>query len=138
MSLLDRQKNGVKKDDLGGAVFKGKELRTTIEIDDVEYGHGVFTFHRPTLQERLQVGLRCSDRLRNVDQKTVDEITRATAYMCAMIEVCCDVAPDWFEIDDLYALEVVTEVYNRFVEWLNSFRRVGEEKSQGDSGPAVK
>lgn len=117
-----KKMTGMDVNETAAGIASGRAFTKRVVIKDEEYGRGEFIFHRPTILERQQIGLRSAERLNFVDQKSIDPLTRGIAFMAASIEICCDSAPQWFEIDELYSTETLAKVFTEFNNWLDTFR----------------
>jgi len=121
---------------LGQQIIQGKTRTKTEQISfthiDESYS-GSFTFHHPSLIERMNIGVLKSQFLQGLEGR-VDVLTDNIAHMSATLDVVLDDAPEWFKIGALYEYEVLEGVYDKYTEWLNSFRKPsGRNTDKGDN-----
>jgi len=117
---------------------KGKTLTTQIDLSNLGEGYekfiGKFTFHYPTLMERMRIGVIKANFLGNTPAGTVDMLTDNIAHMTATLSVVVDNAPDWFKLDFLEDYDVLESIYDKYFEWYSSFRnKSAGSDNQGDS-----
>lgn len=116
---------------LGQQILQGKTRTKTEQFNfshiDEEYV-GSFTFHHPSLIERMQIGVTKSQFLQGLEGR-VDVLTDNIAHMTATLDVVLDDAPKWFKVGALYEYEILETVYDKYAEWVSSFRKraVGDE-----------
>lgn len=91
---------------------------------------GTFTIHRPTIGERINIGILEAQRL--VGMANVDMYTGGLVHMVATLETIIDDAPVWWKPQEMRDVEVVTEVYNKYIDFLNTFQ--GKPKLESGSG----
>jgi len=113
--------------DLGRKILQGRTRKYTVNIDctDLKEGcHGQFTFHYPSLMERLQMGVRRSQLLDGIPENSVDLVTMNIAIMLSTLDVVIDQAPDWFNAANLDSddILILKRVFEEYVDWQNSFR----------------
>ena len=110
---------------IGQGILAGNQRKVEMEFDFTEFDQsykGIFTFHHPTLQERMRIGVMKAQLLNGMDGK-VDVITDNIAYMTAVLSIVIDNAPAWFKLNELYDYEILNSVYEKYNEWVNSFRK---------------
>jgi hypothetical protein len=94
---------------------------------------GSFTIHRPTIGERINIGITEAQRLGGLSN--IDLYTGGLAHMVATLEIIVDDSPIWWKPQELHDVEVITEVYNKYIEYLNTFS--GKPGSESGSGAAA-
>jgi hypothetical protein len=103
------------------------------EVVNEEGETGTFVFHRPTLGDELKVAALATSYLSLPEiagpdaGKMPDHLSanvQGVAVMLAQLNVGCDMRPDWMPKDFRQSCDdaLVTELYERFEEWVNSFR----------------
>jgi len=88
---------------------------------------GSFTIHRPTIGERITIGVLEAQRL--IGLSNVDLYTGGLAHMVATLETVVDDAPIWWKPQDLRDVEVIQEVYTQYINFLNTFQGKPGSKS---------
>ncbi len=105
-------------------------FRIDMKLPSGEEFNGSFTIHRPTIGERINIGILEAQRLGGLSN--IDAFTGGLAHMVATLEVVIDDKPTWWKPQELRDVEVINEVYNKYVEYLNTFSgRVEPESGSG-------
>lgn len=110
---------------IGQGILAGKERKHTVEIDLTEFDQsykGTFTFHHPTLVDRMNIGLMKAKMLEGLEGK-VDVITDNIAHMTATLTYVIDDAPAWFKVNEIYDYQVLDTVFEVYNEWVGTFRK---------------
>jgi len=114
-------------------VKKNVDLRNThtfkidMKLPSGEEFSGKFTIHRPTIGERINIGIIEAQRLGGL--VNIDNFVSGLTHMVATLEVIVDDHPIWWKPQELHDVEVINEVYNKYIEYLNTFS--GKPKSEG-------
>jgi hypothetical protein len=108
----------------------------TFEIDlkvaSGEEFKGTFTIHRPTIGERIRIGVTEAAELGGM--VNIDPYTSSIAHMIATFDVIVDKAPIWWKPRDLRDLEVAQAVWDKYQDYLKEFQ--GKPQSQ-EAGKAT-
>ena len=117
-------------------VKKNVDLRNThtfkidMKLASGETFEGTFTIHRPTIGERINIGILEAQRLGGLSN--VDLYTGGLAHMLATLEIIVDDYPTWWKPQDLRDVEVIQEVYQKYIDYLNTFQgKPGPEDGSG-------
>ena len=102
--------------------------------DDTHY-QGSFTVHRPTIGEKIRVGI-IEARLRE-QLDGVDVFTNNLIHMVSTLLVIVDSHPGWWIPGQLYDYEVLEKVYMEYVDWVNQFFRRVSGGDQGDKASST-
>lgn len=126
-----------KKVELGRQILLGKNKKHVAQIDMSDIHPdlvGTFVFHYPSLMEQIRIGTIKAQLLDGVPVESVDTATNVAAFMMATLRVVLDSAPEWFNLDTVDDLEVLSRVFNEYAQWRESFRKgTGESNHTGDS-----
>lgn len=101
----------------------------TIDLETAsgENFKGTFVVHRPTVGERIKIGNLEARELEGL--LNVDADTAYLARIVSTFEVVVDSAPVWFDKPkELRDLEVIQEVYAKYIQFLGEFQRKPEPK----------
>ncbi len=119
-------------ENLEAEVVLGKDSKFTVEVE--AYGKKwKFVFHRLSLGERLQVGLREATLRGNKPVEAVDAYANSIAMMLATFEYALDKAPSWFRPAEMIDTDIPFRVYAAYLEKVNEFFRAGKSEEKGDS-----
>lgn len=100
------------KSKLDGKVYEGQFTTKKMSIRDIgQLG---------VIKSRLNGGYYFDEDSPGVG---IDETTDATNNMLAHFEVCLLQHPVWWNLDELFDLQLLSEVYKKIVEFENSFFR---------------
>lgn len=89
------------------------------EIKGLEHFTGRFIFRRPTVSDRLKIGVRAA-KLK--DNASLDVTYDNIAYILATFAVIATEKPQGFDFDNAYEVDSLFELYERYNEWLTFFR----------------
>lgn len=89
---------------------------------------GSFIVHRPTVGERIKIGVSEARELGGLIN--VDWQTSNLARIVSTLDVVIDKAPTWWKPNDILELEVLQEVYDKYVDYLQTFQRKPEQTSE--------
>jgi len=92
----------------------------SVKVPSGEEFEGTFTIHRPTVGERIKIGNNEARELEGLNN--VDMMTSGLARMIATFDVIVDKAPIWWKPRELRDLEVIQEVYQKYVNFLAEFQ----------------
>lgn len=84
-----------------------------------EYGDQRFVFKRPTVGDRLKIGIREAKYKENLD---LDVAYGNIAHLLATFSVVCTEAPKGFVFDEVFDFDPLFALFDRFNEWLSFFR----------------
>jgi len=96
---------------------------------------GTFAVHRPTMGERVQIGVIEAQLLGGLNN--VDVFSSSIAHWIANLEVVIDQAPKWWKPRELHDPEVVQAVFDKYVDYLQKFQRRNKEGDKEPSGGQV-
>ena len=116
------------------------------KTDDGQTLEGQFTSKRLSIRDRAQIGVRKSqltggmycvrDDDGNATGQGLDEDADYLNTMLAHLEIALAQKPSWFDLDDVYDLGLVREVYEKVVNFeLTFFQPKDGEGVPGGSGP---
>jgi len=118
---------------LGASVALGASRQFEFEVEH-EGARGRFTFHRPTMKERLTIGVLEATNLGQVNRMSVDIITRNIAHIMATFSVVLDDRPAWFNLDVIDDYDLLEKVYLKYEEVVNPFRGGAGQTNQEGGG----
>jgi len=114
--------------------MENKSNSFTIELDlKLLHGEefiGKFKIHRPTIGERIKIGVIEAREIEGLSN--VDILTSNLAHMIATFDVIVDEAPLWWKPRDLRDLEVLQTVYQKYVDCLQTFQKKPESEKTGE------
>ena len=119
----------------------GGELKEGVTIDYVSlFGNhykGVVVFKKPTVRDYMRIGALESEYFRQAgvkDIELVDPVTKDLAHMISTLSVVAVKRPEWLlKLDEVEEIDVLTHVFNKFMEWMNSFRKPFQGTASDDS-----
>lgn len=91
----------------------------THPVTGKEYS-GDFSIHRPTIRERIRIGVIEAQELGGL--LNIDALTAALANMVATFDVIVDSSPDWFKSREIHDVEVLQAVFEKYLDYLQQFR----------------
>ena len=83
---------------------------------------GDFVVHRPTIRERIRIGVIEAQEL--VGLNNIDVITSGLAHWVATFDVVVDKAPVWWKPREMYDMEVLQAVYQKYIDYLREFQEL--------------
>lgn len=89
---------------------------------------GTFTVHRPTIGERVRIGILEAQKLAGLNN--VDVVTQGIVHMLATLEVVIDKAPVWWKPEELRDLEVLQAVWQEYANRLQQFQEISSNESE--------
>lgn len=91
------------------------------EIAGLEEYHekGRFVFKRPTVSDRLKIGIKEAKYKENLE---LEAGYSNLAHILATFSVVCSETPKEFSFDNLYEFDPLFTLYDRYNEWLSFFR----------------
>lgn len=92
-----------------------------VKVQSGERFEGTFTVHRPTIGEMIKIGNNEARELEGLNN--VDMMTNGLARMVATLDVVIDKKPLWWKPRELRDLEVIQEVYQKYIDFLAEFQR---------------
>jgi len=90
-----------------------------MKVGSGETYEGTFTIRRPTVGERIRISVLEAQELGGL--QNVDIFGSNLAHMVATFIVLIDKSPVWWKPRDLRDVEVLREVYQKYVEFLDKF-----------------
>ena len=117
-----------------------KLLNTYSFTVDKELGDeytGTFTIHRPTIGERIQIGVIEARELAGLSN--VNFIAQQFAHMIATFDTIIDKKPDWW--DDPRKIrdpEVLQAVWDKYSDYLQKFQKRFEDRLKKSSQGSTK
>ena len=81
---------------------------------------GKFTVHRPTIGERIKIGVSEARELGGMIN--VDMLTSNLAHILSTLEVVIDASPAWWKPRELTEMEVMQIVYDKYISYLQEFQ----------------
>jgi hypothetical protein len=100
-----------------------------VTVPSGENFKGQFTLHRPTIGERIRIGVQEGRELQGL--ANVDMLTSNLAHILSTLEVVVDTYPVWWKPRDLKDMEVLQAVYEKYVDYLQEFQ--GGSKQQPET-----
>lgn len=99
-----------------------------MKVPSGEEFNGTFTVHRPTMGERIRIGVIEAQMLSGL--ANIDPDSSALAHVIATFDVVIDgvSAPVWWKPRELRDMEVIQEVYSKYINFLNGFQRKPQPK----------
>jgi len=120
---------------LAGDIKEGVHIDYT-SADNNQYT-GLVVFKRPTMKDFMRMGAIKSEILRLsgvVDVKFVDDSIKQMALVMATLKVVVVKYPEWLaKLDDIEEPDLLFHVYDKYEEWLDSFRKPSEGELKRDS-----
>jgi hypothetical protein len=80
---------------------------------------GKFVMHRPTIGERLKIGITEARELGGY--MNVDALSSQLAHIVATFDIVVDENPPWFKAREIYEVEVLQAVYEKYLDNLQAF-----------------
>lgn len=104
------------------------------EIEDFKHIAGRFIFRRPTVQDRINIGMIASKE--KAGQVGIDMILENLIYILATFDVVIVEHPSEIVFRNLHDMDGIFDLYNRYNEWLSCFRLSiqGDGKAAGTAG----
>jgi len=102
-----------------------------VTVPSGENFKGSFTVHRPTIGERIRLGVQEGRELQGL--ANVDFLTSNLAHILSTLEVVVDSCPVWWKPRDLRDLEVVQAVYDKYIDYLQEFQGTPKQEPQTTS-----
>jgi hypothetical protein len=103
----------------------------TFKIDKrMPYGatyEGTFTIHRPTVGEKMKIGVLEAMELGGMNN--IDNLVSGLAHIVATLDVIIDDHPIWWEPRKLRDVEVIQAVWEEYINYLNEFQKQPEHKT---------
>jgi hypothetical protein len=136
------EKDGLEAASVNKQLMKTFSIVYTSKMDGQVYD-GQFTTKKLSIRGMGQVGVRKSQLNGGYffdpmnPGSGIDETTDATNNMIAHFEVCLLQSPDWFNLDEVYDIGLLGEIYKHIIEFENSFfrsTRSAQEVGDGASG----
>ena len=122
----------IRKKNLGDSVSLGSQDEWQFDFEHGKY-RGTFVMHRPTIKERLTIGVVEANLLGNTNRDAVDVVTRNIAHMVSTFKHVVDECPDWFDLESLTDYSVLEALYLKFMEKMSPFRE-GLSEDEANSG----
>jgi len=120
-------------------VDKNLDLRNShtftldLKLPSGEEFSGTFTIHRPTVKERIRIGIIEARELEGL--VNVDVFTSNLTHFVATFDVIVDSAPVWFKPRELRDVEVLQGVFEKYTDFLRTFQGKPEgEPKEPSSG----
>jgi hypothetical protein len=114
-----------------------KDFTIEYKMEDGSVLEGLFTVKRLAIKDRSRLGRRKSelsggmycvrDDAGNATGQGLDEDTDYLNSMIAHLEVALLRSPEWFNLDEIADIGLVTEIYNKVVDFETSFFRTPDE-----------
>lgn len=99
---------------------------------DVQGMEGEFTVKYPALMDKVRIGTIRARMTDGVPSEALDVVTDNISFMSATLEVVVVKSPSWFNINTLEEYEILETVYNKYQEWVSTFRN--KPKQGKDAG----
>jgi hypothetical protein len=116
----------------------------SIQAEDEDGNTGTFIFHRATIGDEMAISVLAAQYLTPGGEgpstlADVPDPVRAAAIATATLNTVCDGRPSWAPKDfrQLYSAELLGDLYNRYDEWVSSFRRRVSDPGGEDRGAAL-
>jgi hypothetical protein len=90
------------------------------EISGLETVNGRFVFKRPTIKDRLQIGVLTA---KFKQSQELDALHENMAYILATLQVVCTEKPLGFVFEDCYEVESIFALFDKYSQWLEFFRK---------------
>jgi hypothetical protein len=91
-----------------------------ITVPSGENFKGSFSVHRPTIGERIRIGVQEGRELQGLIN--VDMLTSNLAHILSTLEIVVDTFPVWWKPRDLKDMEVLQAVYEKYIDYLLEFQ----------------
>ena len=91
-----------------------------ITVASGENFKGSFVLHRPTIGERIRIGVQEGRELQGLIN--VDMLTSNLAHILSTLEIVVDTFPVWWKPRDLKDMEVLQAVYEKYIDYLQEFQ----------------
>jgi hypothetical protein len=95
---------------------------------------GDFTVKRLTLGDMRRVAIKRAELSGGVKADALDMNTQAMNTMLAHLEVAIEKAPEWWKPSDFYTADPIADLYEKVIDFEDSFRRPKEAGPQGLEG----
>jgi hypothetical protein len=111
----------------GGLKMEEEKLLNThsfdvnITIANGEILQGTFNIHRPTMAEKIQIGVLEAREIGGMSN--VDVLTSNLARMIATFDTVIDTSPKWWKPRELHDMEVMQAVWDKIDDYLRKFSR---------------
>lgn len=102
-----------------------------VTVPSGENFKGSFSVHRPTIGERIRIGVQEGRELQGL--ANVDFLTSNLAHILATLDVVVDSNPVWWKPRDLVDLEVMQAVYDKYIDYLQGFQGTPKQEPQATS-----
>jgi len=99
-----------------------------VTVPSGENFKGSFTVHRPTIGERIRIGVQEGRELQGL--ANVDMFTSNLAHILSTLEIVVDTYPVWWKPRDLKDMEVLQAVYEKYIDYLQEFQGGSKQESQ--------
>lgn len=96
-------------------------FKIDIKAQSGEEFSGEFTVHRPTIGERIRIGVAEAQELAGLSN--IDMDTAILARTIATFDVIVDKAPAWWKPRELRDVEVLQAVWKKYSDYLQEFQR---------------
>ncbi len=98
-----------------------------VTVPSGENFKGTFVVHRPTIGERIRIGVQEGRELQGL--ANVDFLTSNLAHILSTLELVIDTYPNWWKPRDLMDMEVLQAVYQKYVDYLQEFQGGSKQES---------
>lgn len=117
-------------------------INHTSELDTQTYA-GVFTCKKRSIQDNARLGVRITQLnggMHYDDDKPgygVDSNTYSLNYMIAVLELGLVNKPDWFDLNNLVDMDLLTLVYKEVADFEAKFRRPARQETVSNTNSST-
>lgn len=111
----------------------GKQRQYRIDFE-FEGRRGTFVFHRPSLKERLAIGVMEANLIGNMSRQCIDLASQNIARFMSTFSTLMDESPEWFDLDTIDDYELLESLYEKYFEVVKPFRGGWRKRDKGNSG----
>lgn len=105
------------------------ELNAKIQNEEVV---GTFVSHYPSVMDRIKIETKLARILEGVDLSNMQIDAYYAARAVCYLDVVLESKPLWFDVNKLESYDYILEVYNKCIEFENSFRQEDEGNKSED------
>ncbi len=124
MGLGDKTNEGMTQD-----IILGKTKYFQIDME-FKGARGTFKFRRPSLKDRLTMGVVEANFIGGTNRNAVAIETLNIARAMSVFTTVMESSPDWFDVDTFDDYEFMVALYDKYFEVTNPFRGVGKKNPE--------
>jgi hypothetical protein len=100
-----------------------------LKVPSGEEFSGKFTVHRPTIGERIRIGVIEAQELAGLSN--IDTVVSQLAHLLATFDIVIDSAPPWWKPRELREMEVLYAVYQKYIDFVQTFQSKPQPETTG-------